>query len=251
MKTKHVYACLTAMLLCYGASAQVREVKNVDSVQLDESKDLQDQLIPLDSIIGIALKNSPAIKFQEDLVDAAKYQVRFMQEIWTNNIMPFFNYTASNQKLVTADGQSSNGLSSSSLANGYRAGVQINFPLYEIIGRKARVNLYKSQLQSSIDKQDQSEQELTQVLIQEYYSLIYYRNLIGIRSDAKQSGINQYEVAQQEFKDGIIQASELSRLKSIEVNARADYEEAKREFAILYYQFQNMVGVPLAQLVRK
>jgi outer membrane protein TolC len=129
--------------------------------------------------------------------------------------------------------------------------VQITFPLYELIGRKARVNLYKSELQSTIDKQDQAKQELVQVIIQEYYSLIYYRNLIGIRSDAQQSTINQYQVAQQEFKDGIIQAAELSRLKSIEVSARADYEEAKREFAILYYQFQNMIGVPMQELIKK
>ena len=253
MKTRYAYTCLAALLLWGSSYAQVRTVKNdenVDSAQLDESKDLQAQLIPLDSIISIALKNSPAVKFQQDLIDAAKYQVHFIQEMWTNNFVPFFNYTASNQNLITADNQSPGGAASSSLTNGYRAGIQINFPLYEFVGRKARVNLYKAQLQSAIDKQDQTKQEFVQVLIEEYYSLIYYHNLIAIRSDAKQSTINQSMVAEQEFKDGIIQSTELSRLKSIEVNARADYEEAKREFAILYFQFQNMVRAPLPQLMR-
>ena len=248
MRTKPVYACMAALLLSYGGYAQVREAKNVDSVQLDESKDLQAQLIPLDSIIDIALKNSPAVKFQQDLVDAGKYQVRFIQEIWTNDIAPFFNYTASNQNLISADSQSPGGLSTSNLTNGYRAGVQITVPLYEFIGRKARVNLYKSQYQSAVDKKDQVKQEMTQVLIQQYYSLIFYRNEVSIRSEAKQSTINQYQAAEQEFKDGIINITELSRLKTIEVNARADYEEAKRQFATLYFQFQNMIGVPIQQI---
>ncbi len=249
MKTKPVYACLAAVLLCCSASAQVREAKNVDSFQLDESKDLQLQLIPLDSIITIALKNSPAVKFQQDAIESSQYQIKFTQQMWTNDISGFFNYGFGNQSLLTGGSTLPGSVSSTNISNGYRTGVQVTLPLYEFFGRTQRIKLYKADLQSSIDKKDQVKQELVQYLIQEFYSLIYYRNLITIRSDAKQSGINQYQVAQQEFKDGIIQASELSRLMTIEVNARADYEEAKRQFSTHYFVFQNLVGVPMQQLM--
>lgn len=253
MKKKYVVVLLLLTLLHLTASsqsAQVKMVENVDSIQLDESKDLQAQLLPLDSIILIAIKNSPGVKFQKDLIEASKYQIEFMKRIWTNNITPYFNYNTGNQNLVAADAQNPGGLSSTNLTSGYRAGIQVNLPLYEILGRKARINLYKADLQSSINKEEQIEQETIQVLIEEYYTLIYYRNLITIRSEAKQTDINQSLVAQQEFKDGIIQASELSRLQQIEVNARADYEEVKRQFAIHYFQFQNLVGVPIRQMMR-
>ena len=254
MKNWPVSALTTLLLIIF--PCLIKAQVNTDSfttttTTLDESKDLADQLVPLDSIITIALIHSPGIKFQQDLVDAADYQVKFMQRIWTNNLIGFVNYSAGNQNLVAADSQTPGTITSSNVTNGYRAGVQLNVPLYEIVGRKTRINIYKSQLQSAVDKKDQASQELTQVIIQQYYTLIYYHNLIAIRSDAKQTTINQYEVAEQEFKDGIIQASELSRLKSIEVNARADYEEAKREFGIIYHQFENMVGVPMNQLMKK
>ncbi len=246
---KYVFALL--MLISAGGFAQVKTVSNVDSIQLDESKDLQEQLIPLDSIIVIAVNNSPSLKFQQDVTDAARYQVDFTKKEWTNNIVGFANYATGNQSLVAADNQASGSVISTSLTNGYRAGVQVNLPLYSLIGRKARINMFKADLQSTKDKEEAVKQDLVRYIIQVYYNLIYSRNLITIRSDAKQSGINQYHVAEQEFKDGTIAASELSRLKTIEVNARADYEDAKRQFATNYFQFLNLVGVPIEKLIEK
>ena len=250
MISKHVCALIAALLLLHGNGfAQVSLAAARDSVFLNEETDLQQQLVPLDSIITIALKNSPAIKFQQDGVDASRYQVKFMQQQWTNDLSGFFNYSLGNQNLITAGNQVPGSLTSSNISNGYRTGVQITLPLYELVGRKARINLYNADLQASIDKEDQVRQETVQFLIQVYYNLIFYRNLMTIRSDAKQAAINQYQVSSLEFKDGIIPVSELSRLKTIEVNARADYEDAKRQFSTYYFQFQNLVGVPMSQLM--
>ncbi|MDQ2751872.1 MAG: TolC family protein, partial [Bacteroidota bacterium] len=250
MISKHVCALIAAILLLHcNGFAQVKLAAARDSLFLDEEADLQQQLIPLDSIIAIALQNSPAIKFQQDVVDADRYQVKFMQQQWTNDIAGFFNYSAGNQNLLTAGNQLPGSVTSSNISNGYRTGVQITLPLYEFIGRKARVNLYKATLQSSIDKRDQVKQDAIQFLIQIYYNLLYARNLMNIRSDAKQAAINQYQVGSLEFKDGIIPASELSRLKTIEANSRADFEEAKRQFSTFYFQFQNLIGVPMSQLM--
>lgn len=250
MISKHVCALIAALLLLHSNGfAQVKLAAARDSLFLDEEADLQQQLIPLDSIITIALQNSPAIKFQQDVVEAGHYQVRYMQQQWTNDIAGFFNYATGNQNLLTVGGGTPGGVASSNLSNGYRTGVQITLPLYELVGRKSRVNIYKAELQANIDKRDAVRQETTQALIQLYYNLLYARNLMSIRSDAKQAAINQYQVASLEFKDGIIQASELSRFKDIEVNARAYYEEAKRQFSTFYFQFQNLIGVPMSQIM--
>ena len=110
---------------------------------------------------------------------------------------------------------------------------------------------FKNTITSTIDKRDQAIEELKQVVIQLYYTLLYYSNLLSIRSEAKASAINQYSIGEKEFKEGAIVIGELSRLKSIEVNARADYEEAKREFSTAYYQMEPLVGVPFQQLIIK
>ena len=221
------------------------------TVVLDEQKDLQEQLLPLDNIIDLPIAHSPSVKFQADLIEAAKSQLNFSKTVWTNNIMGFVNYSSGNQSIVSSDNQNAGNLSSSNITNGYRVGVQVNLPLYELVGRKLRVNLYKHQLNSTVDKRDETIQDLKKNIIQLYYSLLYYNNLLNIRSEAKQSAISQLSVAQKQFKDGIIDIAELSRLKTFEVNARSDYEEAKREFSIAYFQVEPLIGVPVQQLMRK
>jgi outer membrane protein TolC len=218
---------------------------------LDEKTDLQSQILPLDSIIEIAIKNSPIVRFQSDLIDAAKYQVDFSKRVWTNNIVGFVGYTAGNQNLISAGNQNVGTLDATNITNGYRMGIQLNLPLYEFVGRKSRVNLYKSQLNSTISKKEEAIQELKKEVIQTYYSMLYYNNLVNIRSDSKQTTINQYLIAQKQFKDGLIDVTELSRLKTIEVNSKADFEEAKRQFSTLYFLLENLVGVPMQQLILK
>lgn len=218
---------------------------------LDEKSDLQSQILPLDSIIEIAIKKSFSVKFQDDLIDAAKYQVDFAKRVWTNNIVGFVGYTAGNQNLISASNQNANTLDATNTTNGYRMGVQINLPLYEFVGRKSRVNLYKSQFNSTVNKKAETIQELKKEVIQTYYSMLYYNNLVNIRSESKQTTINQYLIAQKQFKDGLIDIAELSRLKTIEVNSKADFEEAKRQFSTLYFLFENLVGVPMQQLMLK
>jgi outer membrane protein TolC len=248
----NVFLTLFALTLCYSSYAQTTgTAKNAAPVLLDEQKELQQQMIPLDNILDIAVKNSPAVKFQSDLIESAKSQLEFSKKLWTNNIVGFVNYSAGNQSIVSADSQSPGTQSSSNITNGLRMGVQINLPLYELIGRKSRIKIYKNDLNSTINKKDESIQELKKEVVLQYYNLLYASNLLAIRSEAKQSAINQYSIAEKQFRDGIIEVGELSRLKTFDVNARADYEEAKRQFSTYYNQFEILVGVPFEQLTIK
>lgn len=235
-------------LFIYKPSFSQNEAINI--ADFDELIDLQTQLIPLDSIINIAIEKSPSVQFQQDLIEAAKYQVDFSKRLWTNNLVGFVNYSAGNQNLVSANSDNNGALSSTNITNGYRMGVQLNLPLYELVGRKSRINLYKSQLNSTVSKKAETIQELKREIIQAYYSLFYYYNLIAIRSEAKETTVNQYSIAQKQFKDGLIDVTELSRLKTIEVNSKADYEEAKRQFSIYYFQFEAMIGVKMNELIK-
>ena len=238
------------LLLSSRSYAQLANTrKKPGTILLNEQKDLKSQLLPLDSIVAIAVKHSPSVKFQEDLIGSAKAQLEFTKKLWTNNIVGFVNYSGGNQSIVSADNQSPGALSSSNITSGLRAGIQINLPLFEAVGRKSRLKIYKYELSSTIDKKAETEQSIRQNVIQFYYNLLYTSDVLAIRNEARQSAINQSLIAQQEFKDGIIQVSELSRLKSIEINARADYEEAKRQFSTMYSQIETIIGVPVQQLI--
>jgi outer membrane protein TolC len=240
------------LILCHASYAQTTGAERKSApVLLDEQKELQQQMIPLDSILELAVSNSPSVKFQNDLIESAKSQLEFTKKLWTNNVVGFVNYSAGNQSIVSADNQTPGALSTSNVTSGLRVGVQLNLPLYELVGRKSRIKIYKHDLNSTINKKDESIQELKKEVILQYYNLLYSSNLLTIRSESKQSTISEYAIAEKQFRDGIIDIGELSRLKTIEVNARADYEEAKRQFSTYYNQFEVLVGVPFQQLILK
>ncbi len=240
------------LAFCGPAYTQTTGVaKSTTAVMLDDQKELQEQMIPLDSILELAVKNSPAVNFQKDLIESAKSQLEFSKKLWTNNIVGFVNYSAGNQSIVSADSQTAGTQSSSNITNGLRMGVQINLPLYELVGRKSRIKIYKHDLNSTINKKDESIQELKKEVVLQYYNLLYASSLLTIRSEARQTAINQYSIAEKQFRDGIIEVGELSRLKTFDVNARADYEEAKRQFSTYYHQFEILIGVPFSQLTLK
>ena len=246
---KNIIGLLLITITSLGYAQTAAPVKKPVPVLLDEQKDLQMQLLPLDSILELAVKNSPGIKFQKDLIQSAQAQLEFTKDEWTSNIVGFVNYTAGNQTIVTNDNQPAGSLSQSNINNGFKVGIQVNLPLYEFIGHRAKNNLYKYELNSTIDKRDQSIQELRTVVIQAYYNLFYTNNLLTIRSEAKQSAINEYAIAQKQFRDGTIDISELSRIETFQVNASAEYEDAKRQFSTAFSQIEPLVGVPVKQLM--
>src|ERR1700744_4250483 len=127
-------------------------------VLLDEQKELQSQIIPLDSILELAEKNSPSVKFQKDLIESTQSQLEVTKRLWTNNIVGFVNYSAGNQSIVSADNQSPGTQSAYNITTGLRMGVQINLPLNELVGRKSRLKIYRADLSSAINKKDESVQ---------------------------------------------------------------------------------------------
>jgi outer membrane protein TolC len=184
-------------------------------------------------------------------VKTAAAELDYNKKLWASNVIGFANYSGGNQNIVTNGSATGGTLSSSNVTTGLRVGLQVNLPLIELVGRKPRINSYKNTLNSTISKKAEAEQSIKQLVIDLYYKLIYSGNLLSIRSEAKQSAINQYSIAEKQFKDGIIEIGELSRLKTVEVNARADYEEAKRQFSTNYSEMEPLVGVDVQQLIIK
>jgi len=240
---------LTNSSFCYGQTAGLPQ--KAASALPDEQLDLQRQLLPLDSIIAIAVKHSPTVKFQQDVIDADEAQVEFTRKQWSNNVIGFVNYSGGNQSIVSADNQTPGAIASTNISTGIRVGIQVNLPLFELVGRKSQVKVAKFQLNSATSKKEESEQSIKTLVVQFYYNLLHANNLLAIRNEAKQSTINQYQIAEKEFKDGIIDVGELSRLKTIEINASADFEDAKRQFSTLYGQIEPTIGVPVARLMVK
>lgn len=245
-----VTICSIAFFCLIGYKAGAQNKIAPDTAWFNDSIDISDQLIPLDSVLDICLKHSPTIKFQQDVVNESKYQVDFIKRSWTSNVVGFVNYSGGNQSIVAADATNPGGVSSSSLTSGFRGGVQVNIPLYEFVGRKPRISIYQAQVDAAVHKKTESEISLNNVIINLYYSVIQFGNLVKIRSATNQTAKLHVSVAEKEFRDGIINAGELSRVGEIAGNAAADFEFAKKEFSVACKQLEQYAGVPMLKLMK-
>ena len=51
----------------------------------DFNKPLKDQLLPLDTILIIAIENHPKMKFEEALIERSEYNLKNTKRLWMNN----------------------------------------------------------------------------------------------------------------------------------------------------------------------
>lgn len=233
---------LTIFLLCYLLPPTYAQVTGPDL----SLTDLSQQLPPLDTLKLIALENSPQVKFQEAVVRKNQAQIDFSKKLWQNNIVGSMNFSTGNQNLLLLDNTSD--LQSTSITNGYRAGVNVNIPLYEFSGRKSRIQLHREELSAARYKKEESELLLERQVEAEYYQLIAAQRILKIRADARESAAINEVMAEQQFQQGVIGIAELSRVKEITAKSQVEYEMAYATYFTRYHQFEALIGVSLQKL---
>jgi len=206
--------------------------------------DLKERLPPLDNLINIALKNSPTLKIDaadkdrnEDLVLLAKRQ-------WQDNIGGFLYYGKGNMGLVTADG----GGGGSSFLNGYRAGLNIFLPLSMFTTRAAQIRVARAEYRAAGFKMEQSELELKNKVVEDYYTLIGAFNTLKITSLAKENAHLLGQMAEKRFSEGTISLEEYTNVGRTVSGAETDFELAKSNYLTQYKQFEQLLGVSLENL---
>ncbi len=219
--------------------------------KLNLNNDLKEQLLPVDSLIQIAIKNNPGVKMQEALVHSGESQVRYAKSEWMRNISLNFNNSYGNATFFNSSNESAAELQTQNMSTGYRAGVNINIPLYELFGRQHRINVFRNELEAKDEQRKNTELELARRVIYEYNYAIAAHRMMLISSENMQAALTHEALADKEFAEGVIAIGESSRITEFASKAKMDFETAKREFFLWYMQLETLVGVRLDTLVRQ
>jgi outer membrane protein TolC len=222
----------------------------VDTILFDLNVDLGRQLQPLDTILGYAVRFSPAIHFEDASMVKAMYNTKYTRYLWMNGITGFANYTYGNQtnlNSINSDGSVLN----NSLGVGYRFGANITLPLTELFGRPNRMRQLRAEEKMASYKRADAELQLKRNVISDYYNLISAQKIMNVRQQDVESAKLSVEIGSVEMRRGKIHPSELSRLKNIMTIAESNLEMSRRDFMIYYYQLETVLGVKLSTLKRK
>lgn len=223
------------------------QAQEIEGISFDD--DLVSRLLPLDSLINIAMENSPTLDYYDATISKAGFQVEFIKRMWHNNVYGFFNYSTGDQRILTGASNMPGDVTTSNIATGYRAGIQVNIPLYEITGRKSRIRLHEEEKNAAIHKKEELNLELRMHIIAEYYKMLGYYEVVKVRSEGFEAMRTYHLVAEQEFRDGIIALGELSQIKNSLSQAEVYFQDAKYLFMGTLHAFAALIGVPVADLL--
>jgi outer membrane protein TolC len=225
--------------------------KGIYDIKLDLTKELKDQLVPLDSIIDLAIANNPGIKAQDALIIAGNEQVKLGRREWQNGVFVSFNQNIGNQMLFYDSNNEPLGTQSQSTTTGYRLGFNVNVPLYWFFARSTRINIFKQELNISRETKEKLKIDLARIVISEYNNMLSAHQLLLIASNSRSSARIVMDMANQQFKQGDISIGEYTSVMGIATKTESDYEIAKSNFYTWYEQLERLIGVRLDQLTRK
>ncbi len=246
--TGKAFRLFVLLVICigffYDANAQ-----NIDFV--DETRSFSEQLLPLDTLIELAVKNSPTVSHYDALVDKFDYQIDIARRLWQNNIYGFANYSTGDQRIITGGTGMPGDITTSSIASGYRAGLQVNIPLFEFTSRRKRINFHEAERDAAIYKKDEQQLDVVRQVIEEYYIVIGAFETMKTRGEGKEAMRMYYLVAEREFSEGIIPISELSQVKNSLSQSEVYYQDARHLFFGKLASFAALVGVRVSGLMKQ
>lgn len=228
------------LLPIFGFS-QDENIRNIDL-----NRPLVEQLPPLDSLISMAVAHNPTVKLNRELVGVAADRVKLEKNSWTEMVRGYYDYSTGNQSLVVT-GLQNNDINN--LTNGYRAGVNISLPLYQLTTRKTRVRMQQQELAATEFKTQEVEIEVARLVIEEYNNIIAGQNLMKNQSEMVEMARSNFQIAEAEYKTGNMEGADFIRNAEILNIARADYENARKEFFISVQKLELLLGSPLSQIV--
>lgn len=217
----------------------------IDTISFDPSIDLSDQLPTIDSLYKIAYLYSPSLKFMDADYNRIKYNYEYTRKIWMNGISAYYNFAYGNLFSSTATNYTDGNAQSLSLTNGYKVGVNVQFPLTELFGRPKRLKSMTYEMKMSDMKKQEVFVELKRRIVSDYFNLCYNQSVLKVRLQDVESARITSDISEMEMKRGKVPPSEMSRYRNVLAIAENGLELARRDYLISYFQFEALMGIKL------
>ena len=210
--------------------------------------DFEISLPPLQTLIDSALTKNPYVRFRDLQIKVNNYKLNSERSHWTNNLgfQSDMRYgTFDNFSTNTNEGQVPSTFATRNNQLNYGVGAYIKFPLSELTDRRNLVNTAKTEIEQAKSMAEVQRQELRQLVIRQYNELILKIKLLRIKSKYLETSHINIEMAEKEFKNGVLSVSEYSRLSEIANMAETDYQTVHAEFTTAYMILEEIVGFKL------
>lgn len=219
----------------------------IDSMFLNPKLDIETLLPSLDSLFIIGIKNNPTLKMELAFARAYDWNEKYIRWVWAQNLSVFYNYSFGSIPFLV--GFEGTGLTT--ITQGYRAGVNLSLSVFDVMGHKGRVNEIKEKAVGQRYKRDAEEMEYKRKIALFYADMVGYNRLFKSRNEDLLTQFIACQVAEKEYREGVIHMAEYARQKNVLADAEAAYHESFRFFLGSLEQFEALLGTQLSKLVKK
>lgn len=240
---------ITLLACAQNTMGQDSKSVNISDAELDSIG--LNHLPELDTLLSLALNNSPLLKMYEAEVIRGEAEIKLRKREWSYRVFTDAGTTyASNYSVLTVAGDGG-GFESVSLGNGnvVRGGVTVRLSLFDIIGRSQLINKAEAEKQMSQAQLNLAKQELTADLTELHTQLKYSRNLVEVGIETIETLNAQLQMAEKEFRQGEIHITELARITEIRSKSKMALATARANYENQYKQLEIAIGTNLQSIV--
>lgn len=217
--------------------------------QLDKMSDSSLIVLPtLNNVLNAALNHSPLLKAKDMEYRIIEQEKKIEKKKWSDFV--YFdgstNYGLFDQVVLavsSTENTTNTGLITKNEQIRYYAGISIKIPLSSFTSRRNQVNVKNLQLEQSNYEKQQLQEELRELVIQEYYLLKHFEESMKTFQSIYQTIQIAYMKAEKDVLNNNMEMNEFASLASTVGKAKNDYSKAKTEFYAQYYKLQNIAGV--------
>jgi outer membrane protein TolC len=220
--------------------------KAQDSISRADYDEVDKLLIPkLDVLVEAAWEKHGMVKFREADIEARESELISKKRYWTRNfgVQGDYRYgTFANFSENVTDASSVN-LSSNTTQVNYGIGFYLKLPVFDLYNRKNSMKQAEAEIEAAESFLEFQKFEVKESVINHYEELIMRQNLLEVSAKNLANAKLSYNIAEKEYKDGLLPIHEFVRLTDITARIESEYLRSKSQFLRAKKLLENLTGL--------
>ncbi len=237
--TRKTIFCLL-MLLFFSSLVAQDSISNVNS-----ANSFRLILPKLDVLVEAAWAKHGMVKSRQSEIDAKQANLISLKRQWSKNIGFQGDYRYGNVVNFSENVSAANtiNLASNTTQVNFAVGFFLKFPLFDFYSRQAQIKQAQAEIEQSENVLEFQKFEVKELVIRQYEDLILRQNLLELRIKNMANAVTSKQMAEIEYRNGLIPINEYVRVIDITARMEADFETSKSDFLISKKVLENLTGL--------
>jgi outer membrane protein TolC len=198
----------------------------------------------LQKAIEMAIENSPLLKSADVNTAIRAFELKSAKRDWMNTLgfEAYYKYGSIDNVNVQSYNNITQMTDAQSIDTRYAVGLYLKVPLITIYNAHNRNQTARFEIEKTKYDKLILEDQIRQLVIQQYNRYLLNKQLIGIRSSSYLMTSMQFEKASSDHKNGNLSISELTKIIEAKSKAHAEFVSIVYDFKVSYLLLMELIG---------